>query len=223
MLGIIFGIIVILIAVYCYWRFFYFFRDPERKISKDKKTIICPADGTIVYVKKVAKGIVPISNKKGREISLEKDIKKNDKEEKWLIGIFMTPFDVHVQRSPIDGKVEYCQHYKHKNLPMTLMWLRVILRLKPFYTRSLHMWENERNVVSIKGKIKVYVIQIADIAVNKVVCFLKKGQKVKKGARLGIIKFGSQVDIVLPYKRVNVKVKEGMKVKAGETVLGFIK
>jgi len=223
MIGTIIGIILlVLLILYIYWRFFFFFRDPNRRIPKGK-CVVSPADGTIVYVKKVHRSKIPICNKKGRKISLKEDIHHTDKGDKLFVGIFMTPFNVHVQRCPVDGKVEYVKHYKHKDLPMTLMWLKVILGLRPFYKGSMHMWENERNVVRIKGKINAYVVQIADIAVNRVVCSLKKEQKVSKGQRLGLIKFGSQVDLVLPYNKVVAHVKEGDKVKAGSSIIATIK
>jgi len=219
-----FALLVVLCALcmaWVYWRFIWFFRDPDRAVPKGNN-VVSPADGEIVYVKRIKKGVVPISVKRGRKISLKDDIKEKSSGDKYLIGVFMSPFSVHVNRAPIAGKVDHVKHYNHNNLAMTIMWFRTLLNIRPFYKYSHHMWVNERNVVLIKGKFPVYVVQIADLAVNKVVCWVKKGSKVKKGQRFGMIKMGSQVDVVLPANKVKVLVKEGDKVRAGESVLAKI-
>lgn len=211
-------VVVLLCVFYVYWRYVWFHRDPSREIPTGKN-IVSPADGRVVYIKKAAHGQMPVSEKKGRTIALKEDLKMITRGEKYLIGIFLNPFDVHVQRAPIAGKVKMVKHHKHKNLPMTMMWLRTFLSLEPFYRYSEHMWENERNIILIEGSFPVYVVQIADLIVNRVVSFVRKGSSVKKGDRIGMIKFGSQVDVAFHSKGVKVMVKEGDRVVAGETIL----
>jgi phosphatidylserine decarboxylase len=135
----------------------------------------------------------------------------------------MTPFDVHINRSPIKGKIELMKHYRHKSLPMTKMWFRTIFKIEPYYKGSIHILENERVITRIKGELTCYIIQIADIAVNKISNWVRIGDIVTKGQRIGIIKMGSQVDIVLPASRVLPLIKVGQKVKAGETILAKAK
>ena len=216
------GIVILVFISWFYWRYFWFFRDPKR-VSPQGNNIVSPADGTIVYAKKVKKNQIPISNKRGKFIDLSKDVKEHLTGEKYLVGIFMTPFNVHVQRAPIAGTIKKIKHYKHENLVMTLMWLRIFLNLRPFYSHCNHMWVNERQITLIKGVVPVYVVQIADLVVNKVVSFVKPRQTVKKGDRIGLIKMGSQVDLVFPTTAVELVVKEGDKVKAGESIIATIK
>ena len=211
-------IIVALFVFWLYWRYIWFFRDPERQIPPGK-TVVSPADGVVVYVKKVKHNHIPVSQKKGRMIPLKEDLKMLTRGEKYLVGVFMNPLSVHVNRAPISGRVVHVRHYKHKNLVMTLMWLRTVLNIRPFYRYCEHMWENERNIILIDGVFPLYVVQIADLVVNKVECWIHHGQHVEKGERIGMIKFGSQVDVAFPSKGIHIVVKEGDRVTAGESVL----
>ena len=82
------------------------------------------------------------------------------------------------------------------------------------------MLENERHIILIKGKFPVLVVQIADFYIRKIVSYVKEKDNVEKGQKIGIIRMSSQVDIVLPYKKnIKIKVKEGDKVKAGESII----
>jgi phosphatidylserine decarboxylase len=112
---------------------------------------------------------------------------------------------------------------KGRNLPMTLMWWRVLFRRKPYEFYSNHILSNERNTIMIEGELPVYVVQIADIYVNKIECWVKEGDNLEKGQRIGMIKMGSQVDLVFP-AAPNIKViaVEGQKVKAGESIIAQI-
>ena len=96
----------IIVILYVYWRFFFFFRDPDR-VTPEGKNIIAPADGTVVYIKKVNKGEIPIAIKKRRSINLEEIFKYKSKfpEVAYLVGIFMHPTSVHVNRAPISGNI----------------------------------------------------------------------------------------------------------------------
>lgn len=212
----------LLIILFLYWRFFQFFRDPERKIPAGNN-IVSPADGTVVYVKLVKKGQVPISIKKGRDIKITDLLKSESlikEEDVIMVGIFMHPTSVHINRSPISGKVVNIRKYRNKNLPMTIMWWRVLLGLLPYEKGSSHILENERNVILIEGVVPVYVVQIADIYVNKIVCNVVENQIVEKGQKIGAIIMGSQVDLLLPARQgLRVVVKEGDSVKAGESII----
>ena len=133
----------------------------------------------------------------------------------------MHPTSVHVNRAPIDGRIVEQKYIKNnKNLPMTLMWWRVLLKIRPYEKFSDHILENERNIIQINGDLPVSVIQIADIYVNKIVAFFSKDDIIKKGERIGVIKMGSQVDIIFPaLDNVNIKIHEGDYVYAGSSII----
>jgi len=215
--------IFLFLSILIYWRYFFFFRDPDRVIPEGDN-IVSPADGTVVYVKKVEKGIVPVSIKKRREIKLEEILKTSiPPDTYYIVGIFMHPTSVHVNRAPIDGEVSHIFYTKGSNLPMTVMWCRVLIRRKPFEAYSHHIITNERNVISIIGKIPVFVVQIADIYVNRIECRIRIGEKVLKGQRIGSILMGSQVDLIFPCNdNLKIIVQEGQKVKAGESIIAIL-
>lgn len=215
------SILIITLLLFVYWRYFYFFRDPKRTAPKGNN-LVAPADGTVVYIKKVKKGTVPLSIKGSKEIKLQEIVKTKDVlDDQYLIGIFMSPFSVHVNRAPIAGLVKKISYFKAKtNLPMTKMFWRTFLKIKPYFKGSVHIFENERNTILIEGDLSVWVVQIADQYVNKIVCRVREGQILKKGQRIGLIKMGSQVDLVFPaQKGLKIEVKEGQYVWAGQTIM----
>ena len=225
LLNIIIIIVLIFLITYCFWKFFFFYRDPERNIPVGEN-IVSPADGTIVYIKKIEGNIVPISIKNKKIIKLEEIFKYNPNTSQfsYLVGIFMHPTSVHVNRAPISGTIEKIVYTKGKNLPMTFMWWRVLLRIKPYELYSNHNLQNERNTILFRGSISVFIVQIADIYVNKIECWVKELQQVIKGERVGMIKMGSQVDLLFPSLSIsNIAVEVGQKVKAGETIIAHIK
>lgn len=214
-------VVILFAGMYIWWRFFYFFRDPERIIPSGNN-IVSPADGTVVYVKEIKKGQVPMAVKKGKEIRLEEiaKIQHNEFNEGYIVGIFMSPLSVHVNRTPISGKVEQISYFHSKNINMGRMFLNTIFRRRPFYSSCDHILQNERNTIVINGEFPVAVVQIADVVVHKILCWVKEGQTVTKGERIGLIRMGSQVDIILPGKReIEILVKEGEYIYAGQTVL----
>lgn len=214
-------IAILFAGMYIWWRFYYFFRDPEREIPGGNN-IVSPADGTIVYVKEIKNGEIPISVKKGKEIRLEEMSKIHDNRfnEGYIIGIFMSPLSVHVNRAPISGKVEQISYFHSKNINMGRMFLNTIFRKKPFYVGCDHILQNERNTIIINGEFPVAVVQIADVVVHKILCWVKEGQTITKGERIGLIRMGSQVDIILPAEKgIKIVVREGEYVYAGETIL----
>ncbi|MGQ9798824.1 MAG: phosphatidylserine decarboxylase family protein [Ignavibacterium sp.] len=162
-----------------------FFRDPERVTPAKDNIVVSPADGTVLFVK---------------EVIDEKFINGKAKQ----ISIFMSPLNVHVNRIPISGTVEYLKHYEGEFIAA-------------FEDKASE--KNERTeigIVSEKGK--VLFNQIAGFVARRIVCDLKVGDKVKIGERFGMIKFGSRVDILVP-NTWHEKVKKDDKVFAGETIL----
>lgn len=219
-----FFIIGLCVIIFFTWRYFYFFRDPKRIIPLGKN-IVSAADGTVVYIKRIHNTDIPIAIKKKRSIGLKEILPIHQKYfiegDKFIVGVFMHPTSVHVNRSPIDGKIVEQKYIRNgKNLPMTLMWWRVLLKITPYEKFSQHILENERNIIQINGDLPISVIQIADIYVNKIVSFFSKGDIVKKGDRIGAIKMGSQVDMIFPaLSNINIKVREGDYVYAGSSII----
>jgi len=164
----------------------FFFRDPERKIPEGEGIFVSPADGKVILVKEV----------------YEKDYLKAESKE---ISIFMSLFNVHVNRSPYDGKVSFIKHSSGK-----------------FFVahKDAASIENENTVMVLEGRNgKIVIRQVAGFIARRIVCRAKIGDELSRGERYGMIKFGSRLDVYLP-KDVKIKVKVGDKVKAGETILG---
>lgn len=169
---------------------FYFFRDPERHCimaCSDDSVILCPADGRVV-------DIVHISDK-----SLEDNYS-------YKISIFLSAFDVHVNRMPIAGKIIHTE-YKPGAFKLA------------FLPKSSHL--NEYNDIAIRdnnGR-KILVRQIAGFVARRIRCWIKKGMRLQVGQRYGMIRFGSRVDVFLP-ACVMIKLKKGQYVFGGQTILG---
>ncbi|WP_407929964.1 phosphatidylserine decarboxylase family protein, partial [Ignavibacterium album] len=162
-----------------------FFRDPERITPSKSNIVVSPADGTVLFVK---------------EVIDEKFIKGKAKQ----ISIFMSPLNVHVNRIPISGKVDYLKHYEGEFIAA-------------FEDKASE--RNERTEIGITSeKGKVLFTQIAGFVARRIVCDLNVGDEVRIGERFGMIKFGSRVDILVPIEWQE-KVKKDDKVFAGETVL----
>lgn len=215
---------LILFFLFLYWKFYFFFRNPER-IVPDGNNIVSPADGTVVYIRKIDNSLVPMSIKGKKEIKLNEIIKVGPLKEfpYYIIGVFMHPTSVHINRAPIKGVIRKIVYTKSRNLPMTLMWWRVLSGKRPYELYSRHIIENERNTTLIEGEIPLYVVQIGDVYVNKIESWIKENESVEKGQRIGIIKMGSQVDIVFPASPyIKIIVNEGQKVKAGESILAKV-
>ncbi len=226
-----FGIIALLLVLvvgvaYCYWRYIWFFRNPER-VPPPGESVVSPADGTVVYVKQVASQKEVITIKQGLAATLTDIVQEDLAAPKLLIGIFMSPFSVHYNRAPLPGKINFIRHHpaKTKNYCMAPMHWRTVLKKLPLYENSRHIVANERTVTSLTGKFKggtfpYYVVQIAGKSVNGIDSYFSPGEQVAKGEVFGMIRIGSQVDLVVPCKpEMNIMVQPGDKVKAGETVL----
>ena len=162
-----------------------FFRDPDRTIPNKEKIVVSPADGRVLFVK---------------EVLDDKFIKEKAK----LVAIFMSPLNVHVNRIPITGKVEYLKYIKGDYLAA-------------FEDKASE--RNERNEIGITSPDgKVLFTQVAGFVARRIVSELKVGDSVNIGNRFGMIKFGSRVDIIVPVEW-QVKVKKDDNVTAGETIL----
>jgi phosphatidylserine decarboxylase len=162
-----------------------FFRDPDRTVPNKEKIVVSPADGRILFVKDVLD---------------EKFINGKAK----LVSIFMSPLNVHVNRIPISGKVEYVKYIRGEYLAA-------------FEDKASE--RNERNEIGITNPAgKVFFTQIAGFVARRIVSDLKVGDSVNIGNRFGMIKFGSRVDIIVPVEW-QVKVKKDDNVTAGETIL----
>ncbi|MBL8192893.1 MAG: phosphatidylserine decarboxylase, partial [Blastocatellia bacterium] len=141
----------------------YFFRDPERSIPDEKDIVVAPADGRVTKVVAINPEIANSPN---------------------LISIFLSPLDVHINRSPIAGKISDINYVKGRFVPATREDASLI---------------NEQNVITIEnGSVKVIMKQIAGIVARRCVLWKKTGESVDLGERLGLIKFSSRTDLILP-------------------------
>lgn len=215
-------IVLVIILAQIYLQRVWFYRDPHREPEARENVVIAPADGQVIYIKQVKDGRI-ISNKLGQNIDVEEISKtENTMDKGRLVGIYMSPLDVHYNYSPVDGVIESIKHTQAKvNLPMVDLWeyirLTFLRRAVNLFGNKYH-FINERNTLLIKGQITVAMVEIADKFVNKIKCFVKAGDKVALGQKLSFIERGSQVDLFIP-DNCRVKVKIGQQVYGGKTVL----
>jgi phosphatidylserine decarboxylase len=186
-----------------------FYRDPERKIPLAHHVIVSPADGEVLYVRESRDGALPISTKGGRTYPLRELTKTPlQMRDAAVIGIGMSLLDVHVNRSPIAGRITMKQHFSG---------------LFGSLRRPEMEFQNERMTTLIEREdLQLAVVQIASRLVRQIVSFVHERQDVALGQRIGIIRFGSQVDLVLPLRAdLTVTVKPGDRVKAGESIVAM--
>jgi phosphatidylserine decarboxylase len=184
-----------------------FYRDPEREPPAGDHLIVSPADGEIVYVMRSEGGRLPVSTKRGSDVQLQELTRTSvHEEDSIVVGIGMSFLDVHVNRAPIAGKVSLRKHYAG--------------RFGSLGNREM-VFENERATTVITGHtFQIAVVQIASRLVRQIVGFVRVGQDVELGQRIGIIRFGSQVDVVLPSRAdLRVVVTAGDRVHAGTSVI----
>jgi len=165
----------------------FFFRDPERECPVDDRLVVSPADGRVVAA-------TPLDERSDKSPT--------------QISIFLSPLDVHINRSPIGGEI-------------------VDVAYKPgafhIASREIASVENEQNVVTIRGtRFTVVVRQIAGVIARRIVLWKKKGDRVALGERIGLMKFSSRMDVILPAE-VEVLVHKGDRVIGGVSVLGRLK
>lgn len=167
----------------------FFFRDPERRVPEGRDVVVSPADGKVIVVKDV----------------FEPDYLKQDMKQ---ISIFLSVFNVHVNRSPWSGTVELVKYNPGK-----------------FHVASVDKasLDNEQTAMVIgDGKNKILVKQIAGLIARRIVCYAKAGDAIKSGERYGLIRFGSRVDMFLP-KTADINVRVGDRVKGARDVIGVLK
>jgi len=176
---------LIIIAVFLLIFTLNFFRDPERNVPSAENIVVSPADGKVIVIKEVLDD--RFINGKAIQIS-----------------IFMSPLDVHVNRIPISGKLDYLRYIEGDYL---------------IASDDKASEKNERAEFGISGKYgKILFTQVAGYVARRIVYEVKVGDNVKMGERFGMIKFGSRVDVVAPIDW-KTKVKVHDRVVAGETIL----
>lgn len=166
-----------------------FFRNPERHAPAGENLVVSPADGTVIYVGEVDEPRIL----KGRAVK---------------VSIFMSVFNVHVNRMPESGKIMEIHYNKGKFISAN---------------KDKASLENEQNALVMetdRGR-KIMFVQIAGLVARRIVCWVKPGDHLRRGERFGLIMFGSRLDIYLPVGS-EVKLKPGDKTKAGETIVGVL-
>jgi phosphatidylserine decarboxylase len=184
-----------------------FYRDPERHAPDEPGVIASPADGTVISIRQSSGGQLPISTKHGSVYPLTELTRTAlNTEDAVVISIAMSFLDVHVNRAPIAGEVRLVKHFP--GLFGSLRRPEMALR-------------NERMTTIIEqGDVQVAVVQIASRLVRQIVSFIKESQTVALGQRIGVIRMGSQVDLVLPVRSgLAVEAHVGQHLRAGETVI----
>lgn len=215
---------LLLLGVYGYLRWVWFYRDPVRVPPQDPDALLSPVDGKVVYVRRVRSGAVE-SRKLGRPISIpEITWAAGTPDEGWLVGIYMSPLDVHYVYAPSRGRVRRLVHRPARvNWPMVDLWEYVRLtwlRRAVDLLGKRHHLENERVTVQLSTPAgEVWLVEIADRFVNKIRLLVEEGQEVAAGQKLSFISRGSQVDVILPDPDVQIQVRTGMQVYGALTVL----
>ncbi|HXY53741.1 MAG TPA: phosphatidylserine decarboxylase family protein [Nitrospirota bacterium] len=179
------GFLSLLLALFV----LFFFRDPERPVPGGKNVVVSPADGKVIVVKSI----------------YEPDYLKRDVKQ---ISIFLSVFNVHVNRAPRGGTVETVKYNPGR-----------------FHVASADKasLDNEQTAMVIaNGKDKILVKQIAGLIARRIVCYAKPGDTLETGERYGLIRFGSRVDIFLPMD-AELKVKVGDRIKGARDVIGVLK
>ena len=166
----------------------YFFRDPERQIPVENGIVVSPADGKVLEMKE-------ITHLSFYDFPLQK------------VSIFLSLWDVHINRAPVSGKVIHFSYRPGRFFPACIR-------------KSSD--NNEQNIIGIEGGTGVvFVKQVAGLLARRIVCRLRVGDEVQRGERFGMIRFGSRVEVYLP-SSVHLDVSEGDKVKGGVSIIGDI-
>ena len=163
-----------------------FFRNPSRKITTCNDCVIAPADGKVVVIESV----------------FEKEYLNTECTQ---VSIFMSPFNVHVNRNPVSGVIKYFKYHPGKYL---VAW----------HPKSSELNERTTTVIETSKGDKILFRQIAGALARRICWYVKENQNVKQGEEMGFIKFGSRVDVFLP-KSYNIKVKLNEKTIGGKTII----
>ena len=168
----------------------FFFRDPKRKSEAPDNAVLTPADGTILDIKQLEDGNNPLG---------EKAIK---------VSIFMSVFNVHVNRMPVGGTVEKITYQPGRFFSANL-------------DKASEYNENNRVTLQTFDSRRIVVIQIAGLIARRIACWINEKDRVAAGQRFGLIRFGSRLEVFLPISS-KITVETHQKVKAGETIIGFL-
>ena len=156
----------------------YFFRDPFRNVPEEEGVIVSAADGRVTRIDQTDEGKT--------------------------VSVFLSPFDVHINRSPIEGTIEKIEYIPGRKMPAT---------------SNNASYENERNSLTLRNdSIELVCTQIAGVLARRIVCWNKQGDHLDRGERFGLIKFSSRTDLLMP-SSVELCVNVGDRVKGGETVI----
>ena len=213
-------------AAYAFWRRVWFFRDP-RRAPPSAPGLVSPADGTVVYVRRVEPGEDVVVIKQGIRATVADIVREDVAEPKIVIGIFMSPFDVHFNRAPLDASIRFIRRHPSRggNAFMRAMHWRTLTGRAPYYADSVHIVQNERMVTCFDGTygdmpLPAYVVQIGARTVNGIDCYFSAGERVARGQTFGMIRIGSQVDLIVPARSsLSAQVRPGERVRAGETIV----
>lgn len=164
----------------------YFFRDPKRTSPEGNNLILSPADGRVVLIQRIEENEYIGDNAT-------------------QVSIFLSPLDVHVNRVPVTGDLEYVKYYPGKYL---MAW----------EDHASEMNERAHFGVKHSSGLKILFKQITGFMARRIVYHLKEGENVEAGQRFGIMKFGSRMDVILP-EHVEIKVQKGDRTVAGESIL----
>jgi phosphatidylserine decarboxylase len=167
----------------------YFFRDPERGIPPDDKAVLSPADGKVVQVQPC------VEERLLRGPAIK-------------VSVFMSLFNVHVNRNPLSGRIVDSSYSPGKFLRADL-------------DRASAANEQNALLVETAEGTRLMVVQVAGVIARRIVCWVKKGDSVIRGQRFGLIRFGSRLDIYLP-RDTRLQVRVGQKALAGQTILGYL-
>ena len=176
------GLCLVLVAFMAF-----FFRDPKRDCPNDDRIVVSPADGRVVAASRVDDSVDDSPTQ---------------------ISIFLSPLDVHINRSPISGEI-----------------VDVVYKPGAFHiaSRDIASVENEQNIVTVRGaRVTIVFRQIAGVVARRIVLWKRKGERVAMGERVGLMKFSSRMDVIMPYE-VEVLVQKGDRVVGGMSVLGRLR
>lgn len=213
-------------GAFLFWRHVWFLRDPPRS-PPQAQGLVSPADGTVVYVRKVAPGEDVVVIKEGVHATVRDILREDVQQPKIVIGIFMSPFDVHYNRAPLASTIGFVRRHPAlgENAHMGPMHWRSVLNRGPRYEGSMHIVQNERTVTRFTGvyrgaPVSYYVVQIGARTVNGIDSYFSPGDNVERGAKFGVIRIGSQVDLIVPWRPgFEARVQAGERVTAGETIV----
>ncbi|MDN5345404.1 MAG: phosphatidylserine decarboxylase [Clostridia bacterium] len=211
-------------GTFWYLRRVWFYRDPVRVAPAEEGAILAPADGQVVYIKPFRNGEV-VAEKLGRPVKVEEITRAPGAGDRgWIVGIYMSPLDVHFNYAPVDGQVEGMVHTPARvNLPMVDFWeyirLTYLRRAVDLFSHRYRL-VNERLTIFINGDdLHLAMVEIADKFVNKIRCFISPGQVLSRGQKVSFIERGSQVDLLIFREDVEFAVQVGQQVYGARTVV----